>query len=78
MALILGYSARTVYGNSGAERLRKDDTLRLTGGLEPADSGEVLWEGNHKTVFCISGAASDALADGLGQCGFRIEKIRAE
>ena len=29
----------------------KTTLLRLTGGLESADSGEVLWDGAHKTAF---------------------------
>ena len=37
-----------ILGQSGCG---KTTLLRLTGGLEAADSGEVLWEGNHKTAF---------------------------
>ena len=37
-----------ILGQSGCG---KTTLLRLTGGLEPADSGEILWEGNHKTAF---------------------------
>lgn len=37
-----------ILGQSGCG---KTTLLRLTGGLEEADCGEVLWEGNHKTAF---------------------------
>ena len=37
-----------ILGQSGCG---KTTLLRLTGGLEPADSGEILWKGNHKTAF---------------------------
>ena len=37
-----------ILGQSGCG---KTTLLRLTGGLESADSGEVLWGGAHKTAF---------------------------
>ena len=37
-----------ILGQSGCG---KTTLLRLTGGLEEADCGEVLWEGNHKTAL---------------------------
>ena len=38
-----------ILGQSGCG---KTTLLRLTGGLESADSGEVLWGGAHKTALC--------------------------
>lgn len=37
-----------ILGQSGCG---KTTLLRLTGGLETADSGEILWDGDHKTAF---------------------------
>ena len=37
-----------ILGQSGCG---KTTLLRLTGGLEEADGGEILWDGNHKTAF---------------------------
>lgn len=37
-----------ILGRSGCG---KTTLLRVTGGLEAADSGEICWEGNHKTAF---------------------------
>ena len=37
-----------ILGQSGCG---KTTLLRLTGGLESADSGEILWDGGHKTAF---------------------------
>ena len=37
-----------ILGQSGCG---KTTLLRLTGGLESADDGEILWDGDHKTAF---------------------------
>ena len=39
------------FGLVGESGCGKTTLLRLTGGLESADSGEVLWDGAHKTAF---------------------------
>lgn len=47
----LDIPAGTITVILGQNGCGKTTLLRLTGGLEEADGGEILWDGNHKTAF---------------------------
>lgn len=60
-----------ILGQSGCG---KTTLLRLTGGLESADSGEILWDGGHKTAFVFQEPAAHAMAQCVGQYHLRFEE----